>query len=122
MRMQSRNFSCCKRLFQYLEMKSKDPIMTKLALPMMMHLMEKLQMISEIILKGCTKMLQRRILKSLRLTTEAQIHRKMSSRNSMQNSKAIRTDWWLGVLLSKLAYIFDEQTPRWHKLLSQLGI
>ncbi|XP_078154353.1 uncharacterized protein LOC144549477 isoform X2 [Carex rostrata] len=102
MRMQSRNFSCCKRLFQYLEMKSKDPIMTKLALPMMM--------------------LQRRILKSLRLTTEAQIHRKMSSRNSMQNSKAIRTDWWLGVLLSKLAYIFDEQTPRWHKLLSQLGI
>lgn len=27
-----------------------------------------------------------------------------------------------GVLVSKLTYIFDEETPRWRKLLSELGL
>uniref|UniRef100_A0A2P2MKI5 ATP phosphoribosyltransferase n=2 Tax=Rhizophora mucronata TaxID=61149 RepID=A0A2P2MKI5_RHIMU len=27
-----------------------------------------------------------------------------------------------GVLISPLTYIFDEETPRWHKLLSKLGV
>ncbi|GLT25319.1 hypothetical protein SLA2020_004540 [Shorea laevis] len=38
---------------------------------------------------------------------------------SVQQLRAIRGS---GVLISPLTYIFDEETPRWHELLSKLGL